>query len=508
MSTSLSPEPASARPAGNETVQIGVVGAGHVGLVSAVCLAAVGHRVFVQDIDSVKIDHLAAGRVPFLEPGVDSLLARALASGKLSFHTDPAEAVSDVAVTFICVDTPNGADGAVDLTGVVAAARAVARHTREGSVLVNRSTAPVGTAQYIRSIVDEERRHAVAVAVNPEFTAEGRAVRDFLAPDRIVIGAWDPWAAELITAVYHPIVVRRLQDGISSELTESSAEAREEVPVVLTDPPTAELTKYASNAFLAVKISFINEVASIAEEVGGDVVRIAEALGFDHRIGRHFLAAGVGWGGSCFPKDIVALQGIAETRGLSARMLRAANDVNLEQHQWVVRRLQRHLKTLVGRRVGLLGLSFKPNTDDLRNAPSLDIAMELSRLGARVRAFDPAITELPADAGFVELVDSPAQLAEGAEALVLVTDWPEFADLDLEQLRRAMRVPLFLDGRNFLDPRTAAEAGFTYVAVGRADGSLEAESFEPIDTPAVLDVGKEAVAPVTSSEFVGVRRRA
>jgi UDPglucose 6-dehydrogenase len=451
------------RPAG--PMRVGVVGAGHVGLISAVCLASIGRRVFVQDIDQSRIQLLSAGSTPFLEPGLTDLLTRGLAEGLLSFHTDPAEAFSQVDLTFICVDTPNNPDGSLDLRAVVAAARSLARHAREDSVLVNRSTAPVGTAQYVRSMVEEERRDSVTVAVNPEFTAEGTAVRDFLRPDRIVIGAWDERSAEVIREVYEPILSGRTSIASGG----SSTVPPEPVPLVLTDPPTAELAKYASNAFLAVRISLINELASIAEEVGGDVVRIAEAVGLDHRIGPHFLAAGVGWGGSCFPKDIIALQGMAETRGLAARMLRAANEVNLDQHQWVIRRLQRRLRTLVGRRVGLLGLSFKPGTDDLRNAPSLDIARELGRVGARVRAFDPAVTSLPEAVDWIDLVDDPLALADGAEALVLVTEWPQFRDLDLAHLREVMRVPLLLDGRNFLDPERAAGAGFEYIAVGRAD---------------------------------------
>jgi UDPglucose 6-dehydrogenase len=374
-------------------------------------------------------------------------------------------------VIFVCVDTPNRADGAVDLSALVAATRAAARHARPYAVLVNRSTAPVGTSGYAAAIAWEERSSPLSITVNPEFLAEGTAVRDFLAPDRVVVGAWDRAEADRVLEVYGPILERLLPDTVPHHIRQRAEASGGPVPALVMDPPTAELTKYAANAFLAVKISFINEIASISEEIGGDVVQVARAIGLDRRVGPHFLRAGVGWGGSCFPKDIVALQGMAETRGLAARMLQAAHEVNREQHRWVVRRLQRHLKTLVGRRIGLLGLSFKPGTDDLRNAPALDIAVELTRLSARVRAFDPVVKALPPGPdGVIELVESPEALAEGAEALVLVTEWAQFAELDWLGLRRRMRTPLLLDGRNVLDPDAARAAGFTYVGVGRADG--------------------------------------
>jgi len=466
-------------------VRVAVIGAGHVGLVSAACLAAVGHHVAVQDVDGARTTSLRAGRTPFLEPGLDDLMARETESGRLSFHTDPAAALPGAEVAFVCVGTPNGPDGRVDLSAVLAATGAVLEHAPDGCVLVNRSTAPVGTAAYLRSLALEARGDQVAVAVNPEFLAEGTAVRDFLAPDRVVVGAWSADAVEALMAVYEPIISGLLPLDLEGSVL-GTAGLRERVPVVATGPSTAELIKYAANAFLAVKISFINEIAAIAEEVGGDVTEVARGIGLDRRIGPHFLRAGIGWGGSCFPKDIVALQGMAETRGLSARMLRAANDVNRDQHRWVVSRLQRQLKTLVGRRIGLLGLAFKANTDDLRSAPSLEIAAELVRLGARVRAYDPSVKALPPELqDQVELAPDVESLASGAEAMVLVTEWPEFAQLDLERLASAMRVPLLLDGRNLFDPEAARAAGFTYVGVGR-DGNHPPERTAPQDRePAV-----------------------
>lgn len=437
-------------------------------MVSAVCLAALGHRVRVLDIERQKIDRLSAGELPFYEPGLAEVLARVNPSGLISFHSDPREAVAGTRIVFLCVNTPNDEQGRVDLTALLAATRSVAPHLTHGAVLANRSTSPVGTAEYLRSILREEREdERVKVAVNPEFLAEGTAVRDFLAPDRIVIGAWEEADAASILLAYQPILERRLPGWLEELVGGISAHA-DAVPLVLADPSTAELVKYAANAFLAVKISFINEMGQIAEEVGADVVRVAEGIGLDRRIGPQFLRAGIGWGGSCFPKDIEALTGMAETRGVSAKILRAANEVNSEQRGWIVRKLQQHLKTLVGKRVALLGLAFKPNTDDLRSSPAVEVATELAALSMRVTAFDPMVKELPPELdGIVELAPDALSAARDAEALVVVTEWPQFGQLDLSSLRSVMRVPLLLDGRNLFDPEAARSAGFTYAGVGR-----------------------------------------
>jgi len=449
-------------------LDIAVLGAGHVGLVSAVCLAALGHHVRVLDIDERRVDRLAGGEVPFLEPGLDELLTKARSFGRISFHANQQDALPGATLVFLCVDTPNRSEGQVDLSSVVSATHTAAHHATDGAVIVNRSTAPVGTVDYIWSIIEERRGRPLPVIANPEFLAEGTAVRDFLAPDRIVIGTRKEADTAPLLEAYEPIVLRTLPPDLPEGVQERANAGPVAVPVVMTTPATAELIKYAANAFLAVKVSFINEMAAISEELGGDITEVARALGLDQRIGPHFLRAGIGWGGSCFPKDIVALQGMAETRGLSARMLGAANEVNADQRLWVVRKLQQHFKTLVGRRVGLLGLAYKPMTDDLRNAPALEIAAELARLSVQVRGFDPAIKALPPEAeGILETAEGPLALAQGAEALVLVTEWPEFRELDLGQLARAMREPLMLDGRNFLDPEAVRAAGFTYVGVGR-----------------------------------------
>lgn len=458
---------------------LAVVGAGHVGLVTAACFAALGHTVCVLDVDADRIARLRRGETPFLEPGLDRLLALGRGAHLLEFHTDPAAALQTAEITFLCVPTPNRADGAVDLSAVLAATVTAASHLPAGAVVVNRTTAPVGTTHYLRSLVEDARSDSIEIVSNPEFLAEGTAIADFLCPDRIVIGASDPGAAARVADVYRRISSRDLPTDLPVSLRQGPG--TDPVPVVIADAATAELTKYASNAFLAVKISFINEIASIAEELGADVEQVSRAIGFDRRIGPHFLRAGIGWGGSCFPKDIVALQGMAESRGVAARMLRAANEVNEQQHRWVVRKLLQHLKTLVGRRVGLLGLAFKPDTDDLRSAPALGIAAELARLGARVRAYDPAVKRIPAELeSDVQLAASAAAVAEGAEALVVLTEWPEFAGLDFASLRAGMREPLLLDGRNLLDPRRVADAGFRYVSVGRLDVPPAGEPAGPV----------------------------
>jgi UDPglucose 6-dehydrogenase len=457
-------------PQNGTGLRIAIVGGGHVGLVSGVAFAAVGNRVGILDIDRERIEALARGRVPFVEPGLDALLTDQLRLGTLSLHVDPSEAIPGADLIFICVDTPNSGDGSVDLTAMVSAARTIGRHITPGSLVLNRSTAPIGASQYVRSIVEEEAKGPVSVGVNPEFLAEGTAVRDFFVPDRVVFGVSDTTSLDLLMRAYGPILDRRLPEDLPAAIRERADLADGPVPVVTMDPSTAELSKYAANAFLAVKISFINEIAAIAEELGADVERIAQAVGLDRRIGPLFLRAGIGWGGSCFPKDVLALQGMAETRGLSPMMLRAANEVNHHQQRWVVRQLQRHLRSLVGRRIGLLGLSFKPGTDDLRNAPALEIAAELTRLGARVRAFDPVVTEVPGHlGGSLELMEGVESVARDAEALVLVTEWPQFAEMDPNELLHLVRVPLMLDGRNFLDPERYQSAGFVYVGVGRGE---------------------------------------
>jgi UDPglucose 6-dehydrogenase len=464
-------------------VRIAVFGAGHVGLVTGACFAGVGHDVRLFDVDHGRIEALRGGRVPFVEPGLEEITVSAFADGRLRAEDDARIALDGAEVAFICVPTLTGSNGSADLSAVVAATHTLAKTADAGTVVVNRSTAPVGTLRYIRSLLLEHGRSDLLVAVNPEFLAEGSAVADFLVPDRVVIGGWDGAATSVVAAAYQPILAGVLPDTTPAFVRERASAVTAPPALLVSNPSTVELTKYAANAFLAVKVSFINEIASIAEELGADVGEIATAVGLDHRIGPHFLRAGLGWGGSCFPKDIRVLQGMAETSGVTPRILAAANEVNLDQRRWVIRKLRSHLRTLIGRRVALLGIAFKPNTDDLRSAPALEIAEQLASMNVAVRGYDPVVTDLPpANADSIELARSAIDAARGADAVILVTEWAEFGDLDLAELRGVMRTPLLLDGRNMFRPDAARAAGFTYVAVGRGED--------------------DAIAPTAASRFV------
>jgi UDPglucose 6-dehydrogenase len=441
--------------------------------------------------------------LPFVEPGLEEIALAALADGRLRAEGDPVAALRGARLVFICVPTLTAADGNADLSAVVAATETLAHVADEGSVIVNRSTAPVGTLGFVRSLLLEHGRPDLLVAVNPEFLAEGSAVADFLVPDRVVIGGWEDPATSLVAEAYRPILDGVLPETTPAFVRERAARATTPPALLVANPPTVELTKYAANAFLAVKVSFINEIASIAEELGADVGEIATAVGLDHRIGPHFLRAGLGWGGSCFPKDIRVLQGMAESSGVTPRILAAANEVNLEQRRWVIRKLRAQLRTLIGRRVALLGIAFKPNTDDLRSAPALEIASELAAMHVAVRAYDPVVREIPGDLGSrVELAPSAIEAARGADAVILVTEWEEFASLPLEEIRAVMRTPLLLDGRNLFRPEAARAAGFTYIGVGRGAPDDVAALWGtpsivalPEATPAVDDV--DAAAPRT-----------
>jgi UDPglucose 6-dehydrogenase len=469
-------------------MRIAVIGAGHVGTVCGACLSALDHDVTVIDVNEERIAALRAGRTPFVEPGLAELIGRGRDRGNLTFSIDDDDLATSE-VVFLCVNTDNTPGGSVDLGPLEAAVGRVARAAGGSTILVNRSTAPVGTAEYVRALTEELRGAPMDVAVNPEFLAEGTAVRDFLAPDRILVGAFEETSAEALRRIYRPILERRLPEDTAAL---AGPAVRDEIPFLVTDPASAELAKYAANSMLAVKISFINEIAEFAEELGADVTKVAEAVGLDRRIGAHFLRAGIGWGGSCFPKDIVALQGIAQTRGLSARILRAAHDVNADQRTWAIRRLQASFKTLFGRRVGLLGLAFKPNTDDLRSAPALEIAEQLALANVHVRAFDPVVKTVPGYEDTIEIADDLVSLATGADALIVVTEWPEFREMDLATLRDVMRTPLILDGRNALDPEAVRAAGFAYLGVGRAAPGVLATAPDGSAAPKIEPVGVAA----------------
>jgi UDPglucose 6-dehydrogenase len=419
---------------------IGVVGVGWVGLVTASCFAELGHPVLAMDIDEEKVESLRRGEVPIHEPGLSDLVAKN--SERLRFTTDMGEVLDATTLLFCCVDTPPTVSGDADLSRV----RAVLETLPEGGdhVLVMKSTVPAGTGAAIR-----REKPTLAYISCPEFLKEGSAVSDFMNPDRVVIGAdsGDEAAADAVEEVYRPL---------GGEL-------------VRTDVASAEMIKLAANAFLATKISFINEIANVSEEVGADVTEVARGMGLDERIGSSFLRAGIGYGGSCFPKDTQALKQLAGNTGYHFQLLTAVIEVNELQKRRVIKKLEKHLGSLAGKRVALLGLAFKPDTDDMREASSLVLAARLQGEGAEVVAYDPVAEGAARDMlSSVDLRESAEDALDGADAAVLVTEWPEFAELDWAELAGRMTNPLLVDGRNFLDPHALREAGFTYEGIGRA----------------------------------------
>jgi UDPglucose 6-dehydrogenase len=435
--------------------RIAVVGSGYVGTVVASCFAHVGHEVVGLEADPRKLSALRAGRAPFYESGLDELLADAVIGGRLRFTDDPSDAMAGSDIVFLCVGTPSGPDGRPDMTAVESAATAVAAASDGHHVLVTKSTVPIGSGTWLHNLVEDACGGRMRVVSNPEFLREGCAVDDFLHPDRVVLGSDDPEALEIVAEAYRPVLEQTFADGATAR-----------PPLVRTRLATAETVKYAANAFLATKISFINEIANICELVGADVVEVATAIGLDTRIGPRFLEAGIGWGGSCFGKDLNALASIAEDYGYHAPLLDAVIAVNERQRALVVEKLQRELKILRGRRIGLLGIAFKPGTDDTRDSPALDLARRLTRHGATVVGFDPLVEVAPCTPE-LSVAAGPEAVAERADALVLTTDWPEFLSLDLAALGARMRGDLLLDTRNMFDARTVEEAGLRYEAMGR-----------------------------------------
>ena len=458
-----------------EEFNVGVVGGGYVGLVTGACLAHVGHRVTVVDKDAGRIEQLEDGQVPFFEPNLEELVARN--RRQLSFTTELSEVVRKADVVFIAVDTPQGDDGSADLSSVGTVARGVGQAISEASpealrdrplVVVNKSTVPVGSGDYVSMLIQEGATEGgngevdYRVVSNPEFLREGSAVYDSLFPDRIVLGAEERDALDTMRAVYKPIIEQTFP-------TRTDPRPKDVVPFVTTDLASAEMIKYAANAFLATKISFINEISGICELVGADVGSVAHGMGLDERIGSRFLSAGIGWGGSCFPKDVSALRAIAREYDHEPVLLDAAVAVNERQRKRVIAKLQQDLRTLKGKRVALLGLAFKPNTDDLREAPSLKIAEALEQLGARAVGYDPVAGKKATGllAG-LEVVFDPYEALSGAHAAVVVTEWDEFRELDLERAASLMKKPpLLVDGRNALDPREVEAAGIRYRGFGR-----------------------------------------
>jgi UDPglucose 6-dehydrogenase len=432
-------------------MKIAMIGTGYVGLVSGACFADFGHRVTCVDKDAGKIDALNAGRMPIWEPGLEALVKANASRGRLSFTTDLAAGLESAEAVFIAVGTPaRRGDGHADLTFVYAAVRELAKVIAPDAVLVTKSTVPVGTGDRIVEILAEEGVETVAVASNPEFLREGAAIRDFKIPDRIVVGAEDEHARAVLREIYRPLFLNQ-------------------APILFTGRRTAELIKYAANAFLAVKISFINEIADLCEAVGADVQEVARGIGLDNRIGSKFLHAGPGYGGSCFPKDTLALLQTAEAAGVRQRIVSTVVEVNDARKNAMAGRVADALGgELKGKRIGVLGLAFKPNTDDMRDAPSLPLIRGLMEQGASVVAFDPvAIEQAEPMLPGVEFVADAQAVASGADALVVVTEWDEFRGLDLDQLAAAMKGKVLVDLRNIYDPREAERAGLRYSGIGR-----------------------------------------
>jgi len=431
-------------------MRIAMIGTGYVGLVSGACFADFGHRVCCVDKDASKIDGLNAGVMPIWEPGLEALVKSNVDRDRLTFTTDLAAGVKDAEAVFIAVGTPaRRGDGHADLTFVFEAVRELAKVMKPGTVVVTKSTVPVGTGDKIEAILKEEGVADFSVASNPEFLREGAAIADFKHPDRIVVGAQDDRAQEVLREIYRPLFLNR-------------------APILITGRRTAELTKYAANAFLAVKISFINEIADLCEAVDADVQDVARGIGLDNRIGPKFLHAGPGYGGSCFPKDTLALLQTAEAVGVEQRIVGTTVAVNDDRKMQMVERVERALGKLAGKRVGILGLAFKPNTDDMREAPSIPIVHGLIERGATVVAFDPVAREQAEKVlTGVEFADDAYAAAEGADALVIVTEWDEFRALDLDRIAAMLRGKVLVDLRNVYDRSEAEAAGLSYYGIGR-----------------------------------------
>ena len=456
-------------------MRVCVIGTGYVGLVTGVCLAHIGHQVICVDNNEEKVKLMKSGQSPIYEPGLSELMQSATEAGRLEFTADLGSGVKHGEILFVAVGTPPLPTGESDTRYVEAVARGIGAHLDSGfRVIVNKSTVPIGSGDWVRRIVLDglaERQMSeeatgngsdvnFEVISNPEFLREGSAIYDTFNPDRIVLGGNNEKAIAMMQELYLPIVDRKFSEDSSLP----------PVPVVVTDLSSAEMIKYAANAFLATKISFINEVANICDRVGANVTQVAKGIGLDSRIGNKFLQAGIGWGGSCFPKDVSALIHTASDYGYNTELLNAAVNVNTRQRVIIIEKLQQELKILKGKVIGLLGLTFKPDTDDMRDAPALNIIEQLNRLGAKVKAYDPIVSASGLSHGLsgVLIETDPQRLADACDALVIVTEWQEFLKLDYGKMSKLMVNPVIIDGRNFLEQTTLEQAGFRYIGIGRS----------------------------------------
>jgi len=427
---------------------ITVIGVGYVGLVTGTAFSDLGNKVTALDINETRVENLKKGILPIYEPGLKEVVDRNIDAGRLNFTTDYDEALKDAEFVFICVGTPQGVDGEADLQYVRAAAESIAKAMTAPLILINKSTVPVGTGDWVSDIVRETQPTPIdfSVVSCPEFLREGSAVKDFFNPERIVLGSTERAAADKVAQLHLPL----------------------RAPIIVTDLRTAEMIKYASNAFLATKISFINEIANICEALGADVKEVATGMGYDTRIGNRFLEAGVGYGGSCFPKDVQALAYMAQVHGKHPQLLQAVMDINQFQRKHIVLKLEEIWGSVKGKKVGLLGLAFKENTDDMRESPSITIGDYLNGRGADVIGYDPvAMKEAEHMMPYLTFAENAYDLADGADAIIVMTPWNEFKNLDMEKLKATMNEPIMIDGRNLYDPEEMRALGFTYRGVGR-----------------------------------------
>ena len=480
-----------ARKWSTKGMKVAIIGTGYVGLTTGVCLAYLGHEVDCLDTDASKIEGLRNGCPPIYEPFLSELLDDA--RDNIRFTTSYREAIPASDVIFIAVGTPPAPDGAPDLKYLRAAAQSIGEHLdHEFSVVVNKSTVPIGSGNWVDSLIREsyERAHGkrpngcFSVASNPEFLREGAALHDSLYPDRVVVGSDNRRSLDTLFTLYRPV----LDQSFTAPTFLPRPEELGAVPLISTDLASAELIKYAANGFLALKISYINEIAQLAEKVGADISQIARGIGLDARIGPRFLQAGIGWGGSCFGKDTAALISTASEYSLDMPIVKAAREVNRRQREVVVEKLLAALRILKGRTIGLLGLAFKPNTDDLREAPAIDIAQRLIDRGCKVKVHDPvAIDRFRRDFGRMDVIccESPAGVAEDADAVVLVTEWPEYRDLEWAEIAKVMRTPILLDGRNALDGPSLRRIGFRYIGIGASEPAAFATAAK-MESPAAI----------------------
>ncbi len=429
-------------------MDISIIGTGYVGLVTGACFAELGNTVICADNNRRKISDLRKGIIPIYEPGLEELVKINIRKKRLNFTTNIKDAVNNSEVIFIAVGTPSLDNGEADLTGVENVARNIAMNLKGYRLIVEKSTVPVETGKWVKHTISTYIKHNIKfdIASNPEFLREGQAINDFMHPDRIVIGVESKKARDILTSLYKPL----------------------NAPLVITDIKSAELIKHASNSFLATKISFINTISRICEKVGADVEEVAEGMGMDKRIGPSFLDAGIGYGGSCFPKDVDAFITIAEKLGCSFDLLKAVKEVNQQQKAFFLNKIKGLLWIIKDKTIGILGLSFKPNTDDIRNAPSIDIIQALQSEGAKIKVYDPSAMEKAAELlNKVKFCKDPYEVCRGSDCLLIVTEWDEFKELDFSKVKKMLRRPFIIDGRNIYEPERMAKLGFTYAGIGR-----------------------------------------